>query len=133
MTVILPVGNLAGCGDGSGGRVCATAIHDGGERRNGTHVAVAHRKRNEIPVAVHDGRTNLPAEIPAHASQMYGKNLVTFLEHLLEDGELVLDFSDEITTGTLITHGGAVVNERRGGTMPSPPPSAAAADTGGAD
>jgi NAD(P) transhydrogenase subunit alpha len=67
------------------------------------------------------GRTNLPAEVPAHASQMYGKNLVTFLEHLLDEGELVLDFGDEITAGTIVCHGGAVVNERLGGTLPSQP------------
>jgi len=68
------------------------------------------------------GHTNLPSEVPAHASQMYGKNLVTFLDHLLDEGEITLDFADEITTGTLITHAGAIVNERIGGTMPAPPP-----------
>jgi NAD(P) transhydrogenase subunit alpha len=80
------------------------------------------------------GHTNLPAEIPAHASQMYGKNIVTFVEHLLNEGELVLDFADEITIGTLITHGGVIVNERLGGTMPAPPASAAPeAEAGGDD
>jgi NAD(P) transhydrogenase subunit alpha len=82
------------------------------------------------------GHTNLPSEIPAHASQMYAKNLVTFLEHLLEEGELQLDFADEITTGTLISHGGALVNERLGGTMPAAPeaPTDAGAEAGpGAD
>ena len=64
------------------------------------------------------GHTNLPSEVPAHASQMYAKNLVTFLEHLVEDGQIVLDFSDEITAGTVMTHGGQVVNERLGGTLP---------------
>ena len=64
------------------------------------------------------GHTNLPAEVPAHASQTYGKNLVTFLGHLLEEGDLKLDFSDEITAGTVITHAGSVVNERLGGQLP---------------
>jgi NAD(P) transhydrogenase subunit alpha len=64
------------------------------------------------------GHTNLPAEVPAHASQMYGKNLVTFLDHLLEEGALALDFSDEITGGSLVTHAGKLVNERLGGTLP---------------
>jgi NAD(P) transhydrogenase subunit alpha len=67
------------------------------------------------------GHTNLPSEIPAHASQMYAKNVVTFLEHLLEEGELRLDFEDEITAGTLISHAGALVNERLGGTLPAVP------------
>jgi NAD(P) transhydrogenase subunit alpha len=76
------------------------------------------------------GRTNLPAEIPAHASQMYGKNLVTFLEHLLDEGQLVLDWGDEITTGTIVSYGGAVVNERLGGTLPAPPAAEASSDGG---
>jgi len=57
------------------------------------------------------GRTNLPAEIPAHASQMYSKNLTTFLEHLLDEGKLVIDREDEITSGTLVSYEGEVVNE----------------------
>ena len=74
------------------------------------------------------GHTNLPSEVPAHASQMYAKNLVTFLEHLVEDGKIELDFSDEITAGTVMTHDGQLVNERLGGTLPVPPP----ADSGDA-
>ncbi len=57
------------------------------------------------------GRTNLPSEIPANASQMYSKNIVTFLKHLAPEGELVLDFEDEITQGALLTHDGAIANE----------------------
>ncbi len=57
------------------------------------------------------GHTNLPAEVPAHASQMYSKNLTTFLDHLLDDGKLVIDLEDEITSGTLVSHQGEVVNE----------------------
>ncbi len=76
------------------------------------------------------GRTNLPSEIPAHASQMYAKNLTTFLEHLVDEGAIQFDFADEITTGTLMTYEGKVVSERLGGTMPSPPPAPAAAEEG---
>ena len=57
------------------------------------------------------GHTNLPAEIPANASQLYAKNLVTFLKHLVADGQLQLDFSDEITEGALLTHEGRITNE----------------------
>jgi NAD(P) transhydrogenase subunit alpha len=88
----------------------------------GGNVAVT---RADEDVVVHGvtviGHTNLPSEIPAHASQMYAKNVVTFLEHLLEEGELKLDFEDEITAGTLISHAGALVNERLGGTLPAVP------------
>jgi NAD(P) transhydrogenase subunit alpha len=58
------------------------------------------------------GWTNLPSFVPAHASQMYAKNLTTFLDHLIEEGELKIDLEDEITSGTLISHQGRVVNER---------------------
>jgi len=57
------------------------------------------------------GSTNLPAEIPANASQMYAKNLTTFLKHLAPEGELVLDLDDEITAGAMLTHDGKITNE----------------------
>ena len=58
------------------------------------------------------GHTNLPSHVPAHTSQLYAKNLTTFLEHLIDEGQLKIDLEDEITSGTLITHDGQVVNER---------------------
>ncbi len=58
------------------------------------------------------GPLNLPATVPAHASQMYAKNISTFLLHLVKDGELVIDRDDEITRDTLVTFGGEVVNAR---------------------
>jgi NAD(P) transhydrogenase subunit alpha len=57
------------------------------------------------------GLTNLPASMPASATQMYAKNMQTLVHHLLKDGSLNLDFGDEITRGATITHGGKVVNE----------------------
>jgi NAD(P) transhydrogenase subunit alpha len=57
------------------------------------------------------GATNLAGEIPANASQMYAKNLVTFLKHLVSEGQLVLDLEDEITRGALLTHEGKIANE----------------------
>ncbi|MEO6331969.1 MAG: Re/Si-specific NAD(P)(+) transhydrogenase subunit alpha [Gemmatimonadaceae bacterium] len=58
------------------------------------------------------GPTNLPATVPYHASQMYGKNVSAFLLHLMKDGQLSVDREDEITRETLVTQGGEVVNER---------------------
>jgi len=57
------------------------------------------------------GHTNLPAEVPGHASQMYARNLVTFLDHLIEDGNLRIDLADEITAATLVTHAGELRNQ----------------------
>ncbi|MCR4341232.1 MAG: Re/Si-specific NAD(P)(+) transhydrogenase subunit alpha [Gemmatimonadaceae bacterium] len=58
------------------------------------------------------GPTNLPATVPYHASQMYAKNVSTFLLHLLKDGALNVDREDEITRETLVTQSGEVVHER---------------------
>ena len=73
-------------------------------------------------IVVHNGVTiigpsNPAALVPYHASQMYSKNIVTFLLHLLgKDGakqpSLVLNLEDEITRDTLLTRDGAVVHAR---------------------
>lgn len=58
------------------------------------------------------GPTNLPSEIPYHASQMFSKNVTTLLQHLIKDGEMALDLTDEITRETLIAQNGEVTNNR---------------------
>jgi proton-translocating NAD(P)+ transhydrogenase subunit alpha len=58
------------------------------------------------------GPTNLPSTVPYHASQMYAKNVATFLLHLIKDGKVSVDAGDEITRETLITDRGEVVNAR---------------------
>ena len=58
------------------------------------------------------GPMNIPATVPYHASQMYAKNVATFLLHLTKEGKLTIDTEDEITTGTLITQGGKVGHPR---------------------
>jgi NAD(P) transhydrogenase subunit alpha len=57
------------------------------------------------------GETNLPASMPTHASQMYSRNVLTFLEHLTAVGELDLDFEDEITRETCVANDGRVLKE----------------------
>jgi proton-translocating NAD(P)+ transhydrogenase subunit alpha len=54
------------------------------------------------------GPVNLPATLPLHASQMYARNVSSFLGHIVKDGQLVPDFSDEITQATCVTHDGKV-------------------------
>jgi NAD(P) transhydrogenase subunit alpha len=49
------------------------------------------------------GFTNLPSTMPYHASQLYARNVAAFLHHLAPEGELVLDFDDEITAGACVT------------------------------
>ncbi len=58
------------------------------------------------------GRINLATEVPYHASQMYARNVTAFLLHLVKDGKLQLNLSDEIVRETLVTQGGEVVNQR---------------------
>ena len=58
------------------------------------------------------GPTNLPATVPNHASQMYAKNMSSFIAHLVKDGELRIDLEDEITRATLVSRGGQVVHPR---------------------
>jgi NAD(P) transhydrogenase subunit alpha len=58
------------------------------------------------------GPLNLPAEIPHDASQMYAKNVSTFLLNLVKDRQLAINLDDEITRETLIARGGAVVHPR---------------------
>ena len=49
------------------------------------------------------GLTNLPSSMPYHASQLYARNVVALLQHLAPEGELALDFDDEITVGACVT------------------------------
>ena len=49
------------------------------------------------------GPTNLPSTVAVHASQLFSRNVVALLEHLAPEGELKLDFDDEITAGTCVT------------------------------
>ena len=49
------------------------------------------------------GLTNLPSTMPYHASQLYARNVSALLHHLAPEGELALDFDDEITAGACVT------------------------------
>ena len=58
------------------------------------------------------GPTNLPSTVPYHASQMYSKNITTFLTHLVKDGKIQTGADDEIVRETLVTCGGQIVHAR---------------------
>jgi H+-translocating NAD(P) transhydrogenase subunit alpha len=49
------------------------------------------------------GLTNLPSTMPFHASQLYARNVSSLLQHLAPEGELALDWDDEITAGACVT------------------------------
>jgi len=56
------------------------------------------------------GLTNIPSMMPVHASQMYSRNVEKFLLHLADKTGFKMNMDDEITKGSLITHGGNVVH-----------------------
>jgi len=56
--------------------------------------------------------TNLPATVPVHASQLYSRNVTSFLNLLIKDGELHVDMDDNIVGPSCVTHEGQWVNER---------------------
>jgi NAD(P) transhydrogenase subunit alpha len=59
------------------------------------------------------GPINLPATVPNHSSQMYGRNIVTFLKNMLtKEGALNIDLADEITRDSLVVQDGQIVNAR---------------------
>lgn len=64
-------------------------------------------------VRAHDvtilGPVNLPSSVAFHASQMFGRNILALLQHLVKDGALVLDPADEITGAMLVVHQGKVL------------------------
>jgi NAD(P) transhydrogenase subunit alpha len=58
------------------------------------------------------GTRNIPATMPLTTSQLYARNVANLLLHLVKDGAIALDFTDDITKGACVTHGGEIVNER---------------------
>lgn len=62
---------------------------------------------NEVKVA---GPLNIASSLAYHASQLYSKNMMALLDHLLEEGKPHFDFEDEITLNTTITHQGEIIS-----------------------
>lgn len=58
------------------------------------------------------GAVNLASSVPYHASQMYARNLTTFLSYMVKEGKLQLNLQDEIIRETMVTRGGEIVNTR---------------------
>ena len=67
------------------------------------------------------GPTNLPSEVPTHASQMYAKNLTNFVGLIARDGKVHLNLEDQVVRETLAAHRGEVVNPRLRELLELPP------------
>lgn len=59
------------------------------------------------------GNSNLAGTMPYDASKMYGKNILNFLQLIIDkEGKINLNFDDDLVKGTCIAHGGIIVNEK---------------------
>ena len=59
------------------------------------------------------GNSNLPSSMPSDASKLYGKNILNFLQLITsKEGQLNLNWSDDLVQGSCITHNGEIVHER---------------------
>ncbi len=58
-----------------------------------------------------DGSLNLPSTMPIHASQLYAKNITSFVTYMCPEGKLNFDMEDEIISGAMFTHNGEIVDE----------------------
>jgi H+-translocating NAD(P) transhydrogenase subunit alpha len=73
--------------------------------------------KNEETVHYHGvtiiGNSMLPAAMASDASKLYGKNMLNFLQLIIDkDGALQLNFEDDLVKGTCIAHEGKITNER---------------------
>ena len=58
-----------------------------------------------------DGTINLPSTMQVHASQLYAKNVSTFVTYMMKEGELNFDLEDEIISGAMFTQEGKITHE----------------------
>ena len=57
------------------------------------------------------GETNWPGTVPVHASELYARNVLQAVEHLVEEGQLKIDLEDDISVGAIAVHAGEVRHE----------------------
>jgi len=58
------------------------------------------------------GNSNIPSLVSSDASKMFGKNIMNFLKLILKDGQVNLNFEDDIVKGTCITHNKEIISLR---------------------
>ncbi|MEQ8786130.1 MAG: Re/Si-specific NAD(P)(+) transhydrogenase subunit alpha [Pirellulaceae bacterium] len=98
----------------------AVIIDLGAERGGNCELTQADQRVEAHGVTIL-GPTNLPAEIPGHASEMFSSNLTKLLTYIVKDGKIDLDADDEIIRDTLVAKGGEVTNARLRGILNLPP------------
>ena len=58
-----------------------------------------------------DGTLNFPSMMQVHSSQLYAKNISTFISHMTKEGTIEIDMEDEIISGSIFTHQGKITHE----------------------
>jgi H+-translocating NAD(P) transhydrogenase subunit alpha len=59
------------------------------------------------------GNSYLAATMPSDASKLYGKNVLNFLQLIInKEGNTILNFNDDLVNGTCVVHGGVVIDDR---------------------
>lgn len=102
--VIINADMIAGMKNGA---VVVDMAAEGGGNCAGTEAG----KTVKVGPATIVGPLNLPSNMPVHASEMYAKNLYNFFAAFIKDGQLNLDWDDEVIKGACLTRGGALVHE----------------------
>ena len=59
-----------------------------------------------------DGTANIPSTMPVNASQLYAKNMASFINHIFPEGKPELDLEDEIVSGAMFTYQGKITDQR---------------------
>jgi NAD(P) transhydrogenase subunit alpha len=91
------------------GAVIIDMAAEGGGNCELTRPGEQYNHRNGVFIY---GPLNIPGMLPVHASDQYARNLMHFLTPFLADGELTLDWDDEVLAGSVLTRDGAIVNDR---------------------
>jgi len=71
---------------------------------------VAGEVKNKNGVTI-DGTLNFPSTMQVHSSQLYAKNISTFISHMTKEGDIEIDMEDEIISGSIFTHQGKITHE----------------------
>ncbi len=89
-----------------------SVIVDLAAERGGNCELTQADERTVVNGVIIHGPTNLPSTVPYHASQMFSKNVTTFLNSLVKEGKMELNLEDEVISETLVTRDKDVVQPR---------------------
>jgi NAD(P) transhydrogenase subunit alpha len=115
--VLVSAGALAGMGPGSVVVDLAASALGGNVEGSEPDRAVVHDSGVTVI-----GAGNLPSSMATAASTAYARNLTSLLAHLIADGSLQIDLTDEIAAAVVVSHRGAVVNPAVAHLLATPEP-----------